>query len=375
MTTSSLVLVAVLTLLSVLAATAVGDPEEREGSSGRIAMDADQASKFAGIALGGITREYPNKPGNVLASDDDVKSPRDMHPAFYGCFDWHSAVHGHWMLVRLLKRFPKDLAEREKIVAALNGNLTRENLAKEAAYFTPKWNRLFERTYGWAWLLCLARELRTWDHELGRTWAANLRPLEDRLVEMMKAYLPKLKIPIRSGEHRDTAFALSFTIDYARAVRDAELEALCAERARTYYAQDRDYPVAYEPSGHDFFSSGLNEADLMRRVLPAPQYSTWLDSFLPGLRKRDVAGVATPASVSDVTDGKLVHLAGLNLTRAWTLNGIASALPGDDPRRAYCREIAAAHTKAGVDYVFTGHYAGEHWLASFAVYLLTDANL
>ncbi len=369
MTTSTLLACAAL---AALACAAHAAPEEK---STRTALDAAHASKFAKIALAGITREYPNKPGNVLADAEDVVSPREMHPAFYGCFDWHSAVHGHWTLVRLLKRFPEGLANRDAIVKALGGNLSRENLEKETAYFEPKHNQSFERTYGWAWLFRLAQELRTWDHELGRTWAANLKPLESRLVALMKAHLPKLQFPIRSGEHRDTAFGLAFTIDYARAVKDTELEELACARARAYYAKDRDYPVRYEPSGHDFFSAGLNEADLMRRVLEPAAYGKWLDAFLPGLAKRDLGPVAKPASVTDVTDGKLVHLAGLNLTRAWTLNGIASVLPDDDPRRAYCLEIARAHTQAGVDYVFTGHYAGEHWLASFAVYLLTDAIL
>jgi len=298
-----------------------------------------------------------------------------MHPAFYGCFDWHSAVHGHWMLVRLLRLYPDVKELRDEAVPALSKNLTAENLKQEAAYFEPKENQSFERTYGWAWLLCLARELHAFDDPIGRTWAANLAPLEERLVELAKAYLPKLGIPVRSGEHRDTAFGLAFFLDYARAVKDTQLETLLLERAKHYYAHDEDYPVRYEPSGHDFFSAGLNEADLMRRVLEPKAYSTWLDRFLPGLRTKKLAGIATPATVTDVTDGKLVHLAGLNLTRAWTMRGIASTLPQEDPRRAYLADLAAAHVQAGFDYVFTGHYAGEHWLASFAVFLVTDAGL
>lgn len=367
MTTSGLLLIAAALLLTAGATSA--------GPASADTLGATEASKFAGIALAGITREYPNKPGNVLGGPESVRSPREMHPAFYGCFDWHSAVHGHWMLVRLLRRFPKGLEKREAIVAALDANLSKANLEKETRYFDDKLNHSFERTYGWAWLLRLAQELRVWDHHLGRIWAARLAPLEARIVELMQAYLPKLKIPIRSGEHRDTAFALAFTIDYAEAVGNKPLAALAKERALTYYEKDRDYPVRYEPSGHDFFSSGLNEADLMRRVLPGSEYTAWLDRFLPGLRKGKLEGISEPASVEDVTDGKLVHLAGLNLTRAWTLRGIASTMRADDPRRAYVGELARAHTKAGRAYVSTGHYAGEHWLASFAVYLLTDAGI
>jgi hypothetical protein len=224
-------------------------------------------------------------------------------------------------------------------------------------------------------LLCLARELRTWEHEDARRWARHLRPLEKRIVGLWRAYLPKQALPIRSGEHRDTAFGLAFALDYARAAKDTAFEESLERRARAYYLEDTDYPLRYEPSGHDFFSAGLNEADLMRRVLEPEAYRVWLDRFLPGLRGRDLGPVAVPASVTDVTDGKLVHLAGLNLTRAWTLRGIAAALAPDDARRAWLAEVAAAHVQAGLGYVFSGDYAGEHWLASFAVFLLTDAGL
>ncbi len=375
MTAPGLVLCLLALLLTACAVSGTGrkypaPADDDPGTEPR--MTDDQVTRFAEVALGCITREFPNKPGNVVSGPEDVLGPRAMHPAFYGCFDWHSAVHGHWTLVRLLKLSPTWTAKRAEVIAAVGGNLTAENLRKETAYFDAKSNQSFERTYGWAWLLQLAQELRTWDDDLGRTWAANLRPLEDRIVALATAYLPKLSIPVRSGEHRDTAFGLTFLLDYARAVKHAELEALCIERATTYYGKDTDYPVRYEPSGHDFFSAGLNVADLMRRVLSSTDYSAWLDGFLPGLASRELEGIATPASVSDVTDGKLVHLAGLNLTRAWTMHGIATSLPKGDARRAYLRELAKAHQEAGLGYVFSGDYAGEHWLGSFAVYLLSS---
>ncbi len=377
MTTSALLLCAAACLLFAACGSEDGaGPTHAPATSaapGR-PLSAAQVSRFARVALAGISREYPNKPGFVLTGPAAVRGPRATHPAFYGCFDWHSAVHGHWMLVRLLKLHPEWTAEREAVIAALDANLSAENLATEAAWFDAPENRSFERTYGWAWLLRLAQELRTWEHDLGRSWSANLSPLERKIVTLAKAYLPKLTLPIRSGEHRDAAFGLALFLDYARAVGDAELATLCAARAKQWYGEDVDYPVRYEPSGHDFFSAGLNEADLMRRVLPAAEFRRWLDAFLPGLARQDLGPLAVPAQVSDVTDGKLVHLAGLNLTRAWTLRGIAGALAAGDERRAWLEAVAQAHTDAGLGYVFSGHYAGEHWLASFAVYLLTDAG-
>lgn len=337
-------------------------------------LGPERVVRFARLALANIAREYPNKPSNVMVGPESVRSPREMHPAFYGCFDWHSSVHGHWMLVRLLRLYP-DTAVADEIVAALDANLTAANLEREAAYFREKHNRSFERPYGWAWLLQLAAELRTWDDPRARRWAAHLAPLEREIVTLAKAYLPRLTWPIRTGEHPDTGFALALMIDYGRAVGDDALVDAARSRARRYYEGDVDYPTRYEPSGQDFFSSGLNEADLMRRVLERDAYGAWLDRFLPGLAEGRLGNLGTPATVSDVTDGKLVHLAGLNLNRAWTMRGIASALPADDPRRRTLERAVDAHARVGLGYVFSGHYEGEHWLASFAVYLLTDRGI
>jgi hypothetical protein len=367
------ILAPLLLLLPACAMAPASDPPAPLPPAGP-AMTGEQVAAFARLALDGIVREYPNKPSNVMATADDVRSPRAMHPAFYGSFDWHSSVHGHWMLVRLLKLHPGSPVE-EEARAKLAAHLTPEILAAETAYFEPKHNQSFERTYGWAWLLRLALELRGWDDPQGREWAAALVPLEARIVELTKAYLPKLSWPIRVGEHPNTAWALGEFLDYARAVGDTELETLAAARARDYYLGDVDYPVHYEPSGHDFFSPGLLEADLMRRVLAPDEFRRWLDAFLPGLRRGELGNLGTPVEVSDPTDGKLVHLAGLNLVRGWTLRGVASVLPEGDRRRATLLAAAEAHARAGLEYVFSGYYEGEHWLASFAVYLLTDAGI
>jgi len=331
----------------------------------------DQVVAFSRLALDSIVREFPNKPGQVYVGPESAVVPRDLHPVFYGSFDWHSSVHGHWMLVRLLKTHPGSSVEKE-IRALLDEQLTAKGLQAEADYFEPKQNRSFERMYGWAWLLQLANELRTFEgDEDAARWAKNLRPLEDRIVELLLGYLPRLTYPIRTGVHPDTAFAFSLELDYARAVGNAQLEQALVQKIHKFYADDAFYPVRYEPSGEDFFSAGLNEADLMRRVLDQKKYSAWLEGFFPELENGHLGNLLRPTHVSDVTDGRLVHLAGLNLSRAWTLEGIASALPEDDKRRVFLDRAAQSHREVGLEYVFSGHFEGEHWLASFAIYLAT----
>jgi hypothetical protein len=339
------------------------------GADGR-----QRAAAFVELALKGIDREYPNKPGETLRSAQDVVSPRVMHPAFFGNFDWHSCVHGHWLIVRLLRLVP-DLPNAAAARAALGKHLTADNLAVEAAYFQAPDNKSFERLYGWAWALRLTAELAAWDDPDGRKWAKNLQPLARQLVAQTKEFLPKLTYPVRSGMHPDTAFALAQIIDYARAVGDAELEQTATARARAFYLADQRYPTSYEPSGEDFFSPGLNEADLLRRVLPQEEFSRWLDGFLPGLRSGELGSWAKAAEVSDLADPRIVHLVGLNLSRAWTLRGVLSALAPSDRRRATLERAVGVHQAAGLRQVFSGHYAGEHWLATFAVYHLTDAGI
>ena len=335
-----------------------------------------QVTAFARLALENLEREYPNKPSHVWTGGEEDCTPRQLHPVFYGSFDWHSSVHGHWMLVRLLKHYPHaETAEASRQLLARQ--LIEENLRREVAYFQKESNRAYERMYGWAWALRLAQELRTWDDPQARNWAKAFSVLEEHLVAEVHGYLPRLTYPIRTGVHRDTAFALSLILDYARAVEDQQLEQLVEEYAMEKYARDQDCAVEYEPSGQDFFSSCFNEADLMRRVMPGDEYSQWLRKFLPGLDDphAKTSNVLTPAIVSDVTDPQIVHLVGLNLSRAWTQRGIASTLANDDPRRAVLNSAATAHCDAGLKYVFSGHYEGEHWLATFAVFVLTDAGI
>lgn len=329
---------------------------------------------FARLALKGIPQEFPNKPSNVMQTASDVLSPQQMHPVFFGCFDWHSSVHGHWMLIRLLKLFPASSVAAE-IRSVLNQQFNPDKLQSEADHFARPHNKSFERMYGWAWALKLVAELSEWDDADGRRWREHFRPLENILVDHTLQYLPKLTFPIRTGIHPDSGFALALELDYARTVRNTTLTNLITARAQQYYRDDRDYPAHYEPSGNDFFSSGFNEADLMRRVLPADAYSTWLDRFLPQLRNGQLGPMAEPVEVSDVTDGHLVHLAGLNLSRAWTMSGIASALPAEDERRRFLIACADRHFQAGMKYVSSGHYEGEHWLATFAVYHATAAGI
>jgi hypothetical protein len=337
-------------------------------------LSAIHVEKFAKLTIANIHKQYPNKTGDILAGPEAVKSPKELHPAFYGCFDWHSSVHGHWMLVRLLKEYP-DHQIVDEIRDSLSMNLTKEKLAAELEYFSAQEHKQFERTYGWAWYLKLVAELDAWDDAQGRQWRSHLRPLEQLLVQRTIDYLPVLSWPIRSGVHADTGFGLAWILDYARVVGNEELEGAILTRVRDFYAGDTNYPTKYEPSGQDFFSSCLNEADLMRRVLDKDEFVRWFDRYLPTLEAGDGGNLLVPVTVSDQTDGFIVHLAGLNLSRAWCLEGIAAALPDGDPRIGVLNRSAQAHAQKGFQYVFSGHYEGEHWLATFAVYLLSRSGI
>ena len=339
----------------------------------QFSLTQQQASHFASLALKCIRKEYPNKPDHVANDASDVRSPLAMHGAFYGCFDWHSSVHGHWMLVHLLRLFPA-LPEAREIRAALDANLSANNISGEVAYLNQQNRTSFERTYGWAWLLKLAEELHGWNDEDGKRWSRNLQPLADALAERYLSFLPKQTYPIRTGVHPNTAFGLAFALDYARAVGNQKLESLIVERSRTYFGNDRDYPASWEPSGEDFFSPALMEADLMRRVMSQTEFAGWFHRFLPGTTRGEPKALLTPAIVTDRTDPKLVHLDGLNLSRGWCMRSIAVALPQDDPARKVLAGAAAAHAQAALAHVASGDYAGEHWLASFAVYLLTTPS-
>jgi hypothetical protein len=337
-----------------------------------LALTGEQASAFARLALKGISKEYPNKPEHVMSGPADVMGPKALHPAFFGCYDWHSSVHGHWMLVRLLRVFP-DLPERIEIRGVLGAHLTTDNLKAEADYFGRKDSKSFERPYGWAWLLKLAEELHGWDDPDAKVWARNLKPLADAIVTRYLEFFPKQTYPIRTGVHPNTAFGLSFAHDYGRAAQDNRLVALVEERARAYFGSDADVPAGWEPGGADFFSPTLLEADLMRRVLPPEEFRTWFNRFLPGASRGEPKALFTPATVTDRTDPQLVHLDGLNLSRAWGMKSIAVALTEGDPARAILDSAANRHAQSALEHVASGDYAGEHWLASFAVYLLTSA--
>lgn len=327
------------------------------------ALDATAAERFAGLALDCVHREYPNKIAHVLNSDADARPPRELTPAFYGCFDWHSSVHGHWLLARLARLFPQaEFAPRAQ--AALARSLTPGNLSREAEYMNAPGRATFERPYGLAWLLALAQELR----ETDSPHAAAIRPLEAAAVDRLSGWLPKLSHPVRSGEHSQTAFALGLALDYARAAANSPFEQLLLERAKRYYLNDAACPAHYEPSGEDFLSPCLAEADLMRRVLPQKQFAAWFGKFLPALP-------FAPLTVTDAADGKLAHLDGLNLSRAWMLNGIALGLPANHPRRAELARLAGAHGAAGLKAVTGAHYEGGHWLGSFAVYYVSGRGL
>ncbi|WP_417496608.1 DUF2891 domain-containing protein [Maricaulis sp.] len=342
------------------------------------AVEAEPAprleARFMTMALDCVQREYPNKIGHVLNSDADAQTPRQLHPAFYGCFDWHSSVHGHWLLVRLLRSMPDD-ALTAAATAALDANLTPEHIAGEVAYFEAEGRAAFERPYGLAWLLQLSAELHDWDDPRARRWAQALAPLEQVVADRFSSWLPNLAYPIRIGTHNQSAFALGLALDWARETGDTGLEGLIVAKALEFHAGDRNCPIGYEPSGEDFLSPCLMEADLMRRVMAPADYAEWLQGFLPDIPVDGSADWLTPGIVLDATDGKLVHLDGVNLSRAWALEGIASALPDSDPRRAALLAAAAVHTEVGTQSVNGEDYAGGHWLASFATYLVTGRGL
>jgi hypothetical protein len=330
-------------------------------------FDQAQAARFARLALDCVHKEYPNKIAHSLDSDADVKPPRELTPAFYGCYDWHSSVHGHWLLARLARLFPQAPFASEARLA-LARNLTPANIAREVAYLNADGRNTFERPYGLAWLLQLAAELREWDDPAPRQWSAALRPLETAVTARIASWLPKLEHPIRTGEHNNTAFGMGLMLDYARIAADPAFGKLVESRARAYYLNDRNCPLAYEPSGEDFLSPCLAEADVMRRILPRAEFARWLTAFLPRIAMQ-------PTRVIDFTDGKLYHLAGLNLSRAWMLEGIVANLPAGDRRRAAFGALAAQLKQAGIESIKSEHYEGGHWLGSFAVYLVSGRGL
>jgi hypothetical protein len=353
------------TLVLLVAAGSWGNAHAQDIS----ALEPAAAGKFARLALGCVQLEYPNKIAHVLSGDADVRPPRELTPAFFGCYDWHSAIHGHWLLARLARLYP-DSGFTPAARAALDASFTDAKVAAEVAYLRGAGRVSFERPYGLAWLLQLVAELRDWRDPDAARWAAILHPLEIEAADRVRSWLPKLQYPIRIGEHSQTAFAFGLVRDWSLVSGDTAMRALLDARSRAYYLGDVDCPLQYEPSGEDFLSACLAEADLMRRVLPQAEFSAWLARFLPRIPQTADGGWLAPGIVTDRADPKLAHLDGLNLSRAWMLQGIASALPKPDARRAALKAAAGRHAAAALPAVTGEHYAGGHWLGSFAVYLL-----
>jgi hypothetical protein len=337
-------------------------------------FDVHAAERFAKLALVCVHKEYPNKISHTMNSDADVAPPRKLTPAFFGCYDWHSSVHGHWLLMRLARTHP-NAAFARSAREALRQSLTADNIAQEAAYLRGEGRSSFERPYGLAWLLQLAAELHEWDDPDAKQMAADLRPLEEAAVDRLGTWLPKLSHPVRIGEHDQTAFALGLMLDYARGADNGRFAHLVETKVRQFYLDDRDCPLAYEPSGEDFLSPCLAEADAVRRVLPQDEFAHWLKTFLPQISRAKDGTWLQPVVSPDPADPKLAHLDGLNLSRAWMLRGIASALPKKDKRLRAINAAAENHSRAGLAAVTGEHYEGGHWLGSYAVYLVTNRGI
>ena len=330
----------------------------------------DIATKLAEKPLKCIHQEYPNKTAHIINNElEATLTPAKLHPSFYGCFDWHSSVHGHWMLVRLLKTKPH-LENADEIFKILETSFEPEKIKEEAAYFTKYAISInFERTYGWAWLLKLDEELMSWDHPKAKEWHRNLKPLTEEILRLWKIYLPKQTYPNRTGVHPNSAFAMSFAIDWARKSGDQVFERQLIEKAKYFYEKDKKTPAYLEPDGSDFFSPSLEIADLMRRVLPQKEFVKWFDHFYD---KRSIANISEIPIISDINDFQTVHLFGLSFTRAWTMKGISKALPQNHRLKKQFNETSAQFLTNALPLLFQGNYGGDHWLASFAVYALSE---
>lgn len=333
-------------------------------------VDPDTLERCARLALAAVQRPYPYAVQHVVQNDSDFWAPSELWPAFHGAFDWHSAVHGHWTLVRALRWLEPSAAGRE-LRLRLNANLTPARLGAEADYLAAPGREGFERPYGLAWVLQLAAELRDLDDPDAGGWRAAIAPLEKVARDRLAEWLPRLAHPVRSGEHSQSAFAMALALDWAHVAEDEAFSMLVIERAQTLYGRDQAAPILYEPSGHDFLSPILGEADLMRRVLVPADYGAWLPRFLPDPMKPAMQRWLQPVRSTDPSDGKLAHLDGLNLSRAWMLDGVAHALDPESHHARLMKDAAARHLAAGLAAVGDTHYAGSHWLGSFAVYALT----
>lgn len=331
-----------------------------------IKLDLAQANRLASLPFKCLQVEFPNKTGQVLSSQEDLGTPKELHPAFYGCFDWHSSVHGHWSLVKLLKDFP-ELENRAQIIEKLKQNITKENIQGEISYFNRKQEYSYERMYGWAWLLKLQQELNTWNTEEGNTLAQNLQPLSDLIISRYIEFLPKLNYPLRVGTHNNTAYGMSFAYDYAISSKHDKLKSIIEQTAKRLYTQDQDCPIQWEPDGFDFLSPCLEEIALMNRVLNSEEFLAWLDKFLPELENPQFQ--MEVGKVSDRQDGHLVHLDGLNFSRAGVFYRLAKQFP---EKYGHLKNLADQHINYSLPSIVDGSYEGEHWLASFALYAMTE---
>ena len=330
-----------------------------------IKLSLEEANRLSKLPLECMQTEFPNKLGQTLGDSSDLKTPKELHPAFYGCFDWHSSVHGHWMLIYLLKTFP-DLENQKKIREKLLGNISQENIIKEVDYFKGQYHKSFERTYGWAWLLKLAEELYTWEDPLAQELINNLKPLTDLIIDKYLEFLPKLAYPIRVGEHSNTAFGLAFAFDYAKTTQQDSLQSIIVNKSKEFYLSDVDCPMTWEPGGFDFLSPCLEEANLIRRILPHDEFNRWLEKFLPELKNINYQLAA--GKVNDRSDGKLIHLDGVNFSRAWCLAPIAN----QNEQYNHLIKIANDHIDYSLPKIVDHNYQGTHWLGTFAVYALSQ---
>ncbi|MGQ0740282.1 MAG: DUF2891 domain-containing protein [Bacteroidota bacterium] len=356
-------------ILSEISQAQVNDLFRIKKDSSGFELTLKGASHLASLPLKCILQEFPNKTNHTSNSDSDhVLLPQQLHPAFYGCFDWHSSVHGHWMLLRLLKLFPQ-IPEAARIREVLGTTITRENITNEVKYFSLPLTASWERTYGWAWILKLDEELTGWDDADGRRWHEALQPLTQKIMELWTKFLPKQTYPNRTGVHPNTAFGLVFALDFARKVKNVSFEKSIIESARKIFGKDKNAPALWEPNGADFLSPALEEADLMRRVLSPKEFLNWFNSFfsLSSLKHLTVLPV-----VSDRADLQIVHLDGLSFSRSWCMKGLATALPPNDARRKLLLRSSVNHMSTALPHVVSGEYGGEHWLASFAVYALVN---
>lgn len=359
-----------LILLSALQSGAqINDLFQIKKDSSGFELTMKGASHLASLPLKCIGQEFPNKTNHTSSNDSDhVLLPKQLHPAFYGCFDWHSCVHGHWMLIKLLKNYPA-LPEAAAIRAAINKTITEDNIIQEVKYFDMPLTASWERTYGWAWVLKLDEELANWNDTDGKRWHEALQPLTEKVIDIWKKFLPKQTYPNRTGVHPNTAFGLVFALDYARMKKDTSFERAITASARKIFGKDKNAPALWEPNGADFLSPSLEEADLMRRILTPKEFLNWFNLFmpLPSLKHLTVLPV-----VSDRADLQIVHLDGLSFSRSWCMRGIATALSAGDPRKKLLLKSAVNHLSVALPNVVSGHYGGEHWLASFAVYALLN---